>query len=162
MTTVSQGVSLPSRFSVRSVIERLVERDVTLADATPVPAKTTNVVAVYVDDKLATAALVVMDLECAARLGGASGTLTRGTVEDAISGRALSPLMRDKCHRLLDDLSAAFVTRGPSRVRLYEMYGPRAAVPADVAALTGTAGPRMDVALRITGYGAGLMSIIVR
>jgi hypothetical protein len=46
-------------------------------------------------------------------------------------------------------------------VRLYEMYGPDAPLPADVAALTARAGERLDVVLSIAGYGDVRVSVVV-
>ena len=162
MTTTVEQSPLPSRHSVRSLIEDLIGRDIDLQDGSPVPAKTTNVVAVYVTDKLATSAVTVVSLEGAARLGGALGMVPRAGVEDAIAERQLSPLLRDNCYEVLNVLSAAFNLPGAPHVRLYEMYGPDAIVPGDVAALVGRAGSRMDVTLKVAGYGDVALSIVVR
>ncbi len=159
--TVEQS-PLPSRHSVRSLIEDLVGRGVDLTDGEVLPAKTTNVVAVYVNDKVNLSAVIAVDLECAARLGGALGMLPPGGVADAIEERDLPPLMRDNCYEVLNVLAAAFNTPGAPHVKLYEMYGPNQAVPTDVANLVGAAGGRVDVVLSISGYGTGMMSIVVR
>lgn len=159
--TVEQS-PLPSRHAVRSLIEDLVGRGVDLADGDALPSKTTNVVAVYVNDKVNLSAVIAIDLECAARLGGALGMLPLGGVADAIEERELFPLMRDNCYEVLNVLAAVFNIPGAPHVRLYEMYGPNQAVPADVATIVGAAGGRMDVVLNISGYGVGTMSIIVR
>jgi hypothetical protein len=160
-TTVEQS-PLPSRHAVRSLIGDLIGRDIDLQDGSPVPAKTTNVVAVFVTDKLATSAVAVVSLEGAARLGGAFGMVPRAGVDDAIAERSLSPLLRDNCYEVLNVMSAAFNVPGAPHVRLYEMYGPDAIVPGDVAALVGLAGSRMDITLRVAGYGDVALSIVVR
>jgi hypothetical protein len=127
-----------------------------------VPGKTTNVVAAYVGDRLALQAVCIIDIEAAARLGGALAMVPRGGVEDAISERELSNTLRDNCYEVLNVLASVFNVPGAPHVRLYEMYGPNQGVPGDVAAVAGLAGNRMDIALSIAGYGAGTMSIVVK
>jgi hypothetical protein len=162
MSNVLEHSPLPSRHSVRNLIEDLVGRDIELADGLPPQSKSTNVVAVYVTDRLAVSAIAVIDLEGAARLGGALAMVPRGAVDDAIAERELTPALKDNCYEVMNVLSAVFNVRGAPHVRLYEMYGPGTNIPADVAALAGTTGSRMDVKLNISGYGSGLLSIIVR
>jgi cellulase/cellobiase CelA1 len=162
MNAIVQQSPLPSRHAIRTLIEELIGHDIELTDGMPVPAKTTNVVAVYVTDRLATAALAVLDLEGAARIGGARGMLPRGGVQEAISERSLSGALRNNCYEVLNVMASVFNLPGAQQVRLYEMYGPDKAVPGDVAGLTAQTGRRMDVALRIAGYGNGMLSIVVR
>ena len=162
MTAVVEQSPLPSRHAVRTLVEDLVGRTVDLADGRPVPPKSTNVVAVYVTDKLAVSAVAVVDLEGAARLGGALGMLPCGGVDDAIEERDLSGMLRENCYEVLNVLSALFNVPEAPHVRLYEMYGPGASLPSDIAALSGAAGSRMDLSLGIAGYGAAQLSIVVR
>ncbi len=160
-TTVEQS-PLPSRHAVRTLIGDLIGRDIDLQDGSPIPPKTTNVVAVYVTDRLATSAVCMVNLEGAARLGGALGMVPKAGVDDAIAERQLSSLLRDNCYEVLNVLSAAFNVPDAPHVRLYEMYGPDAIIPGDVAALAGTAGSRMDITLKVVGYGDVPLSIVVR
>jgi hypothetical protein len=153
---------LPSRHAVRNLLEGLLGRDVDLADSEPVPPKVTNVVAVYVTDKLAVSALAVVSLEAGARLGGALGMLPRAGVDDAIAERALSGVLKDNCHEILNVLSAVFNVPNAPHVRLYEVYGPNGIMPGDIAALAAVVGNRMDVAVKIGGYGQGMLSIVCR
>ncbi len=153
---------LPTRHSVRNTIQDLIGRDVDLSDGLPPPAKSTNVVAVYVTDKLATCAVAVTDLECAARMGGCLGMVPRGVVDEAIAARELPSTLHDNCYEVLNVLAAVFNLPNAPHVRLYEMYGPNSGLPADVAKIASTLGSRMDVALKIAGYGTGVLSIVVR
>jgi hypothetical protein len=162
MNTIVGRSPLPSRHAVRSLLADLLDRDVDLADGNPVPAKTTNIVAVYVTDRLATAALTVVDLECAARIGGARGTLPRGGVDEAIAERALAGKLRSNCYQVLDVMASVFNLPNAQHVRLYQMYGPNEAVPGDIAHLTASTGSRMDIRLTVAGYGSGSMSIVVK
>jgi hypothetical protein len=161
MSTLLQS-PLPSRHAVRTLIEGLVGRDVDIKDSEPVPPKATNVVAVYVTDKLAVSALAVVNLEGGARLGGALAMLPKPGVDDAIAERDLFPSLKDNCFEVLNVLSAVFNVGDAPHVRLYEMYGPNGTIPSDVAALSAAVGNRMDVALKIAGYGEGLLSLVCR
>jgi hypothetical protein len=162
MSAMVQQSPLPSRHAVRNVIEGLVGRDIDIADGVPVTPKTTNVVAAYVNDKLALQAVCVVDMEAAARLGGALAMVPKGGVEDAIAERDLPPTLRGNCYEVLNVLASVFNVPNAPHVRLYEMYGPNQGVPGDVAAIAGLAGSRMDIALKISGYGDGSMSIVVK
>ena len=161
MSTALESSPVPSRAALRGLVEDLVGRPVELRDGEPVPAGPTNVVAVYVNDALRMAAVAVVDLAGAARIGGALGMLPRGGVDDAIDDKDLSGMLRDNCYEVLNVLASTFNAPGAQHVRLYEMYGPGASLPADVAALTAKAGERLDVVLSIAGYGDARMSVVV-
>jgi len=162
VNTMMEVTPLPSRHAVRSLLEDLVGRSVELRDAGPIPAKATNVFAVYVNNKVSTAAVIVVNLELAARLGGALGMLPKGGVDDAIDERDLYPMMRDCCYEVLNVLASVFNGVNAQHVRLYEMYGPSGHVPGDVQKFASMPGNRVDIRLSVAGYGDGLMSVIVR
>jgi hypothetical protein len=161
MNTTLESCPLPGRAAVRGLVEDLVGRPVELFDGDPVPTHPTNVVAVYVNDSLGLAAAIVVDLAGAARLGGALGLLPPGGVEDAIEENDVSGMLADNCHEVLNVLAATLNVAGAPHVRLYEMYGPGASLPADVAALTARAGDRLDILLAIAGYGDVRVSVVV-
>jgi hypothetical protein len=162
MNTMVEQSPLPSRHSVRTLVEDLVGRDVDLTDSDPLPQASTNVVAVYVNDKVNMSAVIVTDLDLAAGMGGALGMLPIGGVEDAIEDGELPELMRDNCYEVLNVLAAVFNVGEAQHVRLYQMFGPGDDVPADVRQLAYAVGGRMDVTLDITGYGSGRLSVVVR
>jgi hypothetical protein len=162
MSILTESSPLPSRHAVRTLLEDLIGRDIAISDGRPVSPKTTNVVAVYVTDRLATSALAVVNIEGAARLGGALGMVPRGGVEEAIERRDLVNPLRDSCYEVLDVLSAAFNVPNAPHVKLYDMYGPNQVVPADVSAMSAAVGQRMDVAFGVAGYGPGQLSLVVR
>jgi hypothetical protein len=153
---------LPSRHAIRSLVEGLIGRDIQLKDTGPISPRTTNLIAVYVTDKLTVSAVAVLDIEGAARLGGSLGMLPKGGVDDAIAERDLSALLRDNAYEVLNVLSAVFNVENAPHVRLYQMYGPNGQVPADVLALSQAMGSRMDLELDISGYGPGRLSVITR
>jgi hypothetical protein len=162
VSTTVDSSPLPNRAAVRSLVEDLVGRPVELADSEPVPASASNIIAVYVTDQLAMSVVVVVDLAGAVRLGGALGLLPRSGVDDAIDEGELSGMLRENCYEVLNVLASAFNTPGALHVRLYEMYGPNASLPTDVAALAHALGQRLDVVLSIAGYGDVRLSVVVR
>lgn len=153
---------VPTRMAVRNLIGDLIGRDVELRDSDPIPSKVSNVIGVYVTDRLATSAISIVDFEGAARLGGALGMLPRGGVEDAIAEKQLPPVIRDCTYEVLNVLASAFNVGNAPHVRLYQMYGPGGGVPTDVASMGASVIGRMDVSLQIAGYGNGKLSIVVR
>ena len=153
---------MPTRMAVRNLIGDLIGRDIDLRDSDPMPSKVTNVTGVYVTDRLATAAIAVLDFEGAARLGGALGMLPRGGVDDVIAERQLPPMVRDCTYEALNVLASAFNIGAAPHVRLYQMYGPGGGVPTDVAAMGAAATGRLDVSVQISGYGPGRLSIVLR
>jgi hypothetical protein len=163
MSGEGEPTPLPSRHAVRLLVEDLVGRNVDLSDAQPLPAKNTNVYAVYVNNRVAVSAVVMTNLELAARLGGALGMLPKGGVDDAIKERDLYPMLRDCCYEVLNVMASLFNVPNAQHVRLYEMYGPGGSpAPADVQQLGTMLGNRLDVRLTIAGYGDGLMAVVVR
>jgi hypothetical protein len=161
MTTMTTS-PLPSRHAVRSLLEGLVGRDVGIKDANTVPTKPTNVIAAYVNDKLTVSAVIVVNLEGAARLGGALAMLPKVGVDDAIAEGDLHAALRDNCYEVLNVLAAVFNAPNAPHVRLYEMVGPTTAIPPDIAALSATVGNRMDLEIEVSGYGMGLLSLVCR
>jgi hypothetical protein len=162
VNTTVESSRLPGRAAVRSLVEDLLGRPVELSDGNPVTAHRPSAVGVYVNDSLGLAAVIVVDLAGAARLGGALGMLPVGGVEDAIDDGVLSSMLRDNCYEVLNVLAATFNVAGAPHVRLYEMYSPDASLPADVAALTARTGDRLDVVLSVAGYGDAGVSVVVR
>jgi hypothetical protein len=162
MSMMVEETPIPSRHAVRSLVEDLVGRDVDLTDSDPLSEAPTNIVAVYVNDKVNLAAVVVTDLPLAALMGGALGMLPIGGIEDTIEEGELTGLIRDNCYEVLNVLAAVFNVGEAQHVRLYQMYGPGDDVPKDVRQLAYAVGGRMDVTLDITGYGTGKLSVIVR
>ncbi|MFI7585893.1 hypothetical protein ACIB24_02315 [Spongisporangium articulatum] len=153
---------LPTRHRIRQLIEEMLNIEVGIADGIAAPARSTNLVGVYVTPKLATTALVITDLEAAARLGGALAEVPRNAVQEAIASRELTPVLSRNFYTLLDNMAKLFNGENQPEISLYEMYGADSVIPADVAALAGSAGSRIDLKLAVEGYGLGQMSLITR
>lgn len=159
---IENNTPLPTRHAVRTLIQGLVGRDVDLRDCDLIVARPSNLVAAYVTDKMQVSVIIVIDIECAAQLGGALGMLPKAGVDDAIKEIDLSGLLRDNCFEVLNVLSAVFNVGEAPHVRLYDLYGPLGGVPSDVLALSQLVGSRMDLEIAVAGYGVGHLSIIAR
>ena len=162
MSTTMNPTLMPTRHCLRQFFAELMEPEVMIGDGVAAPSRSTNLVGVYVTRKLATTALVVTDLDAAARLGGCLAEVPPAAVKAAGAARELTPVMRRNFYTLLDNLAKVFNTEGAPEVSLYKMYEPNSVIPSDVAALAGSAGRRMDVKLAVRGYGTGQMSLIIR
>lgn len=162
MSTMVEKSPLPTRHAVRTLLEDLVNRQVDLRDSNVLQPRSTHVIAAYVTDRLAATAVVVLDLAAAARLGAALSVLPPGAVDDALAVKELPELMRDSCYEVLNVLASVFNVPHAPHVRLYQMFAPGEQVPGDLAGLAGTLGSRIDVALTVSGYGKGLLSVVVR
>lgn len=162
MSMMVEETPLPSGYAVRSLVEDLVGRNVDLTESGPLSDVPTNVIAVYVNDKVNLAAVIVTDLDMAAIMGGALGMLPIGGVEDAIEEGILSELMQDNCYEVLNVLAAVFNVGDAQHVRLHQMYRSGGDLPPDVRRLAYAVGGRMDVTLDVTGYGSGRLSVVVR
>lgn len=62
---------------------------------------------------------------------------------------------------MLNIVSSLFNLPGAPHVRLYETYPPGQALPSDVNALVHTLGRRLDLTLRIAGYGEGRLGLVL-
>lgn len=153
---------LPPRHTVRTIIEGLVGRKVEVRDLPPIHSRETNLVAAYVTDRGQVAAVIVIDLEAAARLGGALGMLPKAGVDETIEAGAVEGLLLDNTYEVLNVLSAAFNVEDAPHVRLHELYGAEKGVPNDVLSLAQLVGSRLDLELDIAGYGTGRLSIVCR
>jgi hypothetical protein len=154
---------LPAPKEVRELLEGLVGRPVTVAPGDPVTPseKRAAALAVYVDPQLATNAVCVMDLGAAGYTAGALALLPPGGVQDAVEeDRELSDLHVEALHEVVNVVAALFNTPGAPHSKLYRLYAPGEALPADLAQLA--AGyHRLDLAVEVGGYGKGALSIVL-
>ncbi|MDQ1289691.1 MAG: hypothetical protein QG622_3257 [Actinomycetota bacterium] len=165
MSPILNQSPLPTRHAVRSLIEDLVGRDVDLRDLDrPIQGDAKSFYGVFITDQDMVASVAVLDFEGAARLGGALGMMPRSAVDEAIEDLMLPDLIRDNTYEVLNVMAAIFNVENAPHVRLYDsLYGPGGRVPpADVVGLSQVLGSRMDVALKVAGYGDAQLAIVTR
>jgi hypothetical protein len=144
---------------VRVMFSDLVGRDVTVSPGEPVTAAAC--VAVYVTDRLTMAGLALLDLPLSAYVGGALALLPPGGVADMVEEKDLSPLVLENVQEVANILAGLFNAPGAAHVKLYQVYAPGEALPADIRAAAGDLLRRLDLAVSVPGYGAGALSLVL-
>jgi hypothetical protein len=118
-------------------------------------------VAVYVDPGMAINALCVMDLAASAYTGGALALLPPGGCQDAVEEDGeLSGMLAEALHEVVNVLSALFNVPGAPHSKLHKLYVPGEDLPGDVAGLLANFN-RIDLAIEVTGYGKGGLSLVL-
>ena len=154
---------VPHEKAVRDALNGLLFRDCDIAQGEPVVHSATSLAttAVYVDDNLKTAALIICDLELSAYAGAAIGLIPPGGAEAAVEDKELSPTVKENFDEVLNVLASLFNAEGEPHVKLYQTFGLRELPPNDVIAMSRVFGRRSDLKIKVAGYGAGRMSIIL-
>ena len=153
---------VPDRKQIKDLFEGLLERDVTVGDAAPVPldSRPRPTTAVYVDDRSRLSSVVLMDFPLTAWAGAALALLPRGGAQDAIDAEDLPESLLENAAELLNVLAAPIGRASGVHQRLYQTLGPAELPPSDVAARSAQLGAREDVVLDIHGYGSGRLSVV--
>jgi hypothetical protein len=153
---------LPTTRQLRGLLESRLRREVRLSPAEPLsPTQPGLSLAVYVDDHLATRALLVADLPAAAYLGAASGLVPVGVATAALDDHALPPLLTLRFHDVLRACAPLFAAADDDRVRLYRAVPPERRAPRDLVALAAAPGMRLDLAVSVRAYGEGQVSLVL-
>jgi len=154
---------LPNEKDVRDALSGLLFRDCGIAPGEPVvPAPGAPVsIGVYVDDRLATAAVIVMDLALSAHAGAAIGLIPPGGAEAAIEDKELSPTVKENLDEVLNVLASLFNAQGEPHVKLYTTYTLGDTPPVDISAALRAFGRRLDVLVDVAGYGRGALSVVL-
>ena len=157
-------VLLPHPKDVRDMFTGLLGREVEVAPGTPVvPTDVERVaVGVYVEDNLSLAAAIAADLPLAAFAGAALGLVPRGAAEDAVEDKALPANLWENFAELLNIGASLLNHDGAPHVRLYGLHHPDQLPTPDVGELLRGLGHRLDLVVKIAGYGSGALSIVRR
>jgi hypothetical protein len=153
---------LPTNKAVLDLLQGLLGRGITVAPGapvTPTPSRPTAF-ATYVDPGYGLNAVVLIDLPLAAWCAGALALLPKGGCEDSVSEGELSEMQVEVLHEVVNVAASLFNAGGVLHSKLDRLYAPGEAVPADIAALTGSTN-RLDLDVSVTGYGSGSLSIIL-
>ncbi|MCW2677333.1 MAG: uncharacterized protein JWR70_2373 [Modestobacter sp.] len=151
---------LPAPKNVRDLLEGLLGKDVTVAPGDPVSLNDGAALAVYVDPQLSTNAICLIDVPLAAWCAGALALLPKGGLEDAIEEGELSDMHLEVLHEVVNVAAGMFNAGGVTHSKLYKLYAPGEAVPADLAGLAAGFN-RIDLDVEVAGYGSGALSIVL-
>lgn len=155
--------TLPPVKDVRDLLESLLGRDVEVKDG-PVwipPAGEKIIVAEFIDDAGALATIGLVDLSAGAYIGAAMGLLPPGGAQDMAKEGALSPVVNENLYETMNIACSLFNLPGQPHVKIGTMHQPGAALPDAVAAAVNKPTGRMDLAIKVSGYGEGRFSLIV-
>ncbi|HEY0118143.1 MAG TPA: hypothetical protein VGC04_05125 [Cellulomonas sp.] len=156
---------LPVAQEVRELVEGLLGRTVEARPAhlgVDLKQNRENLVGTYVTDGGYVAALVLVDLAAAARLGAALGLAPRSAADDAVKSGLLPVQLGDNVAEVLNVAASLFNADGAPHLRLLSVYGGDVPAPADVAQWARSFAPRVDLELDISGYGTGGWSVVLR
>ena len=155
---------IPSVLAVRELFEDLLGRGVTAAvspDPVVPSAKAPCCISVYVTERLETRALVVADLELAARTGAALGLVPKGGADAALEDRELPKNLLENFSEVTNIFASLFNLPDQPHLKLYRVISPGEAPPDDVIALLRGLSSREDLRLDIDGYGTGRLGVVL-
>ncbi len=154
---------IPTGFGVKELIGGLLGRDVEVAasDAFLLEPTTAACVAIYVDERVHTAAVCVLSLELAASLGAGLALLPPKLVTDAAKLGELTDPVRDNLYEILNIMSSLLNADGAPHVKLYDLYTATETPPRDVQALARMFGRRLDLEVEVVGYGSGRLALVI-
>lgn len=155
---------IPGVQGLRDTLAGLLGRAVavtTEAAAPPVGGDSGSLVALYVDDQLRSAAVIVVDLALSARVGAAIGLVPAAAADSAIADGALPQDLRDNAHEVLDVLGNTFNREGAPHLRLYALAGTAVELRSDVRSIALKTAPREDILVHVARYGGGVLSVIL-
>jgi hypothetical protein len=154
MTTTT---AMPDAKGVRDMLSDMFGRDVDVSPGVPPLAadlvKTT--VAVFADDHYHLAAVLGMDLQLSAFSAAAIGLIPAGAAQDCIEDRELSQALRENVFEVCNMLGGLLNRDGFPHVRMDKVVYPGETPPNDAAGRLLALGNRLDLQVKITGYGAG-------
>ena len=161
---MSNDTHLPAAKDVRDLLADLLGRDVGVTTGGPMVDPAVDfgaMVGVYVDRNVRLAALVLLDIDLASRMGAAIALLPTRAAESAIDNGLLPDNIRDNAAEILNIMASLFNVEGAPHVRLDAVYAPGDPIPADVAQWVLTFVRRCDLGVDVSGYGPGQFSLLV-
>lgn len=161
MTTTTFELSLPV---VLSLFSDLLGKAVTGSETDPVehPDDRAEVRAVYLANDDRPGALYFMNLELAAAAAAALVMMPVGLVGQSVQDGTLHPALAENSFEVFNVISRLISRAGGERYTLRDQVLPGDALPEDATDLRRSASRRIDLSLRVEGYGSGVLSIFVR
>lgn len=162
MTAITAS-PLPNALPTRELLEGLLGRDVDAkvgAGAVNPAVAPGAVVGVYTDDTMAMRAIILCDLPLAAYVGAAIALVPVAQAEAAAEEGVLPANLSENVAEVFNVAASLFNAEGAPHVKLYQVYGPGEALPADVAKWVLAFVRRLDMTMQVAGYGGGRVSIL--
>jgi hypothetical protein len=152
----------PAVLEIRTLLTDLLSRTVDVGATAPwSPGRGEPATfAVYVDDALRIRSAVVADLSFSAYAATAIALLPNHHARTAIEERGLCQELRENLTEVLDICAAPQNGDCVPHTRLYQVHHAGDAVDREVTVLGAAVGRRLDLAVRISGYGQGRLSFV--
>jgi hypothetical protein len=153
---------LPSPDDVRSVLNGLLGRDITVKSATPesIAIDAKYVVGMYQREDAKIGGLVVADLSIAAYAGAALALIPVGMAKESISDGAIDEMLLENFQEVLNVGAQWFTGKASPRVALSETFPAGAKLPDDVRLVMAAPNERVDVEADVAGYGSGRIRLL--
>ncbi len=153
---------VPSPMEVRVLLEDLLGRTVEVAPSAPWAPMggELGTFAIFVDDSLVVRAVGLCDLGFSAYAGAAIGLVPPAGAEQAVEDKVLPESLQDNLYEVLNIASALYNVDDNPHMKLYQVHHIGAAVPPEIQALGGVLGQRLDLTVKIAGYGDGRFSLV--
>lgn len=155
---------LPNPKDVRDLLEGLLFRDVEVGPGEPVvPTREVRAaVGVYVEDNLARTAVIAADQALVMFGGAAMGLVPAGAAKDALAEGSLPEAVWENFAEVLNVMAALLNSDDAPHARLYSCHRPDELPPADASETLREYGARLDLTVKVAGYGSGSLSIVRR
>jgi hypothetical protein len=157
------ATTLPNPKAVRDMLLDLLGRDVDVALGgpwAPTP-KDPGTVGVYTDDRSQLRALVFCDLALSAYFGTAIALIPVDAARGCIQEKSLTAAVSENVYEVLNIIAGVFNRPDRPHLRLYGMHAPGEPPTTDVSARLRGFGNRLDLTVKVSGYGAGRMTVMI-
>lgn len=143
------------------MLEELLGRSVEVSPCAPwAPISEPGTHALFVDDSLVVRAVGLCDLPFSAYAGAAIGLLPPDVAKEAVAEATVSQSIAENLYEILNIASALYNVEGHPHMKLYQVHHVGEDVSAEVKALGGVLGQRLDLTVGIGGYGEGRLSLV--
>jgi hypothetical protein len=154
-------VPVPRAEQVRTLFATLTGRDVEVGPTQPIfPGRDSVTVSVYVTDGPSTGAVVACDLSLTAYVGAALGLVPLPQVEEAIGAQLLTPDLAENFAEVANVLASVFNGNPDAPQLTHKVHAVGEKLPTDLASMLGYVVRRLDLNVKIAGYGGGTLSVV--
>jgi len=146
---------------VKELLSSTVGRPVQAKAGARIKPASKVVTAVYADDHGSPVAACVLELELAACLGAALIAIPKGAALEASARGSLPGTMAESLNEVLNITAQLFRKESVNhRIALSDVFHPGQELPGDIAAALKQPRARLDFEVELSGYDAGVMSLI--
>jgi hypothetical protein len=154
---------LPSIDAVKALLGSMLDKHVLgkPCAAVTLGPKAAGIVATYVTDAGALAAVGLFDLPCASYLGAALAMFPVGLATESIKAGKLDPNVAEGFHEVANVGASLLNADGAPHVKLKSVVPLAGGLPPEVAALIARPKKRRDVEVTVTGFGSGKLAFLI-